>query len=103
VLDTAIVEIAWAAADALAFPLCLSVRLPAPDCRRIDDVSVARGNVILVDHGRWVRGESPGCVDAAPTPAPCGCDDAVGESAAQAAAFAPTLAQAPLVQRGPPP
>ena len=47
-----IVEIRWAAADALPFSFCLSVRLPVPDCRFIEDISVARGNVILVDQGR---------------------------------------------------
>ena len=49
-----VLEIEWAPEDALPFPLCLSARLPAPDCGRIDDVSVARGNVVLVDHGRSV-------------------------------------------------
>jgi hypothetical protein len=39
----ALVEIEWAAADALPFALCLSARLAAPDCRRIDRVSVAAG------------------------------------------------------------
>jgi hypothetical protein len=46
-----IVEVTWAAADALPFPLCISSREPPPDCEPLDDVSVARGNVILVDHG----------------------------------------------------
>ncbi len=46
-----IVEIAWADADALTFPLCLSTREPPPDCEPLVDVSVACGNVVLVDHG----------------------------------------------------
>lgn len=48
----AVVEIEWAAADALPFALCLSLVGPAPACQLITDVSVARGNVVLVDHGR---------------------------------------------------
>lgn len=44
-----IVEIEWAKEDALPFPLCISSVDQA--CRPVKDVSVARGNVILVDHG----------------------------------------------------
>ena len=53
-LPTPVVEIEWAKEDALPFPLCISARLPAPDCRLINDISVARGNVILVDHGHTI-------------------------------------------------
>jgi hypothetical protein len=96
-LGVAIIEIEWAAADALRFPLCLSARLQAPDCRRIDGISVARGNVILVDHGRWVRGEALGCVGSVAVETGCGCDGAIAESIEQAAPFAPVLANAPLI------
>jgi predicted phage baseplate assembly protein len=53
-----IVTIDWALEDALPFPLCLSAMGPAPDCCPLEDVSVARGNVILVDHGRTIDRES---------------------------------------------
>ena len=46
-----IVAIDWAPEDALTFPLCVSVRAPPPACNCLENVSVARGNVILVDHG----------------------------------------------------
>src|SRR6185503_10277638 len=49
--DTPVVEIEWAAEDGLRFPLCISALGGAPDCELLDDVSVARGNVVLVDHG----------------------------------------------------
>lgn len=52
-----VVEIAWAPEDALPFPLCISSIGPAPDCSLIPDVSIARGNVFLVDHGRSVDDE----------------------------------------------
>jgi hypothetical protein len=52
-----VVEVAWAPEDALPFPLCISSIGPAPDCSLIPDVSVARGNVLLVDHGRSVPDE----------------------------------------------
>jgi hypothetical protein len=43
-----VVEIAWAPEDALPFPLCLSTVVGGT---LIEDVCVARGNVVLVDHG----------------------------------------------------
>lgn len=46
-----VVEIEWATEDALTFPLCISAQAPAPDCGCLKNISVARGNVILVDHG----------------------------------------------------
>lgn len=49
--DTPITEITWDEEDALPFPLCLSSRGPAPDCKMIANISVARGNLVLVDHG----------------------------------------------------
>lgn len=54
---TLLLEVAWDACDALPFDLCLSVRTPAPDCAWLHDVSLARGNVLLVDHGEHVRGQ----------------------------------------------
>ena len=54
---TLLLEIAWDACDALPFDLCLSVRTPSPDCAWLHDVSLVRGNVLLVDHGEHVRGQ----------------------------------------------
>ncbi|QQS49033.1 MAG: putative baseplate assembly protein [Acidobacteriota bacterium] len=50
-----IVEVEWAEEDALPFPLCISTLGQPPDCEIIRDVSVARGNVVLVDHGMTVE------------------------------------------------
>ncbi|MBI3529357.1 MAG: putative baseplate assembly protein [Betaproteobacteria bacterium] len=55
-----ITEIAWDAADALLFPLCLSVN-ERPGL----EVSVALGNVVLVDHGQTVTDNS---MDPVPVP-----------------------------------
>ena len=47
-----IVEIEWSSQDALRFPLCISSIGPAETgCQLREDVSVARGNIVLVDHG----------------------------------------------------
>jgi hypothetical protein len=49
-------RVTWDSADRLAFPLCISTRLA--DGTYIEDVSVARGNLVLADHGRTIRDES---------------------------------------------
>lgn len=51
--DSEITEIQWSQADALTFPLCISAEIntdpdkPVP----LSNVSIARGNIVLVDHG----------------------------------------------------
>jgi hypothetical protein len=45
-----LMEVTWRRADALTFPLCLSAT--ALDERPLRNVAVARGNVVLADHGR---------------------------------------------------
>lgn len=49
-----VVEIEWAEEDKLRFPLCLSNIGSAPACDLITNVCVARGNILLVDHGRRI-------------------------------------------------
>lgn len=49
-------SVAWDKADALQFPLCLSART-TDDKQYIARVSVARGNLILADHGQTIRAE----------------------------------------------
>lgn len=50
--DKAIVHIRWANEDALPFPLCLSTISPNPKCEDAENISVAHGNIVLVDHGQ---------------------------------------------------
>lgn len=45
-----ITEIEWGEADALPFALCLSNT--TEDGEQVEDVSIALGNILLVDHGR---------------------------------------------------
>ncbi len=52
-----VTEIAWDPADALPFPLCLSV-----GARPGLEVSVALGNIVLADHGLSLAGEDLGAV-----------------------------------------
>lgn len=55
----AITHISWREEDALPFPLCLSNLSSAPDCKLLENISVACGNVLLVDHGRSVEQDLP--------------------------------------------
>ena len=99
-----VTEITWAQEDALLFPLCISsVTDAAHGAKALGDVSVARGNIVVVDHGQTITGESLGqmpdttlflapgcnptpCTAVAPTPVP--------------ARYRPTLAQGALTQQG---
>ena len=55
--DQPVVNIEWAPEDALPNMLCIS-SLSQPGCELLEKVSVARGNVVLVDYGRTVDPES---------------------------------------------
>src|SRR6185369_714527 len=57
--DQPIVDIEWAREDALPFSLCISTIGRAPECLYLTDVSVAHGNVLLVDHGHRIVEETP--------------------------------------------
>lgn len=100
-LGRLVLEVGWADADALPFSLCLSSRLPAPDCRRIEDVSVARGNVVLVEHGRAVT-EPCGPVGSISTTGDCACDGSVLDETMLTQVFRPVLAQGPVSFAEPP-
>jgi hypothetical protein len=90
-----LLEIEWASDDALPFALCLSSRLSAPDCGRIENITVARGNVLLVDHGKTTV-EDLGEVPTGELVGECACDDSIVEMTRVAHRFAPKLKETPL-------
>ncbi len=94
-LGKLVVEIEWSLADALPFSLCLSTRLPSPDCRWIENDSVARGNVVLVDHGRST-GETLGPVETREEFGDCACEGSIAERTLVPEKFNPALSQGPL-------
>jgi hypothetical protein len=94
-LGQPIVYIEWAREDALTFSLCISSVTQAPDCRYISDVSVAHGNVFLVDHGAH-QSETLGPVPASQTTATCECECEPAQTTITPAVFRPTLANSPL-------
>jgi len=56
--DQEITEITWSSEDALPCPFCIStITDEAHYNRHIVDVSVARGNIVLADHGRTIKNE----------------------------------------------
>jgi hypothetical protein len=99
--DLPVVRIEWAVEDALPFPLCLSNVGPPPDCAYVPAVSVARGNVVLVDQGISIAAESLGTVPLATTSQPC---RGIGRSAdiqIKGGEFQPVLKRTPLTFRQP--
>jgi hypothetical protein len=92
---TPIVEIEWATEDALRFPLCISSQQPPPNCGCQENVSVARGNVILVDNGldtQEVLGPVP--TDSTSPQCPKCCEPA--SITISAGMFRPVLSHQPL-------
>ena len=69
-VPTPLVEIAWAVEDALPFAFCISAIGAPPNCSYLTDISVARGNIVLVDHGRTLDPEPLPPVPGS-TSAPC--------------------------------
>ncbi len=94
--DRPVVEVEWGIEDALPFPLCLSAIGQAPDCKFLDEISIARGNMILVDHGRKVEDESLGTVKEKETTPVCEDIGHPADSETVPARFNPSLKEAPL-------
>jgi hypothetical protein len=90
-----VLEVTWCSEDALSFPVCISAQTSAPNCVWHDDVSCARGNVVLVDHG-LTAGEPLGSVPVLTSVQTCATDCAPGEVQTTAGPFGPPLGHSPL-------
>lgn len=99
---TPLVEIEWQEVDALPFPLCISVTGPAPECELLEDVSVARGNIVLVDHGESVPYEDLGAAPGQEVMAPCGDTGCPPDVVNVPTRFRPALQETPLTFGQPP-
>jgi predicted phage baseplate assembly protein len=93
-MNALVLEIEWAPRDALPFPLCISAL--SQECDLIENVSVARGNVILVDHGSTVAADSLGSVATGETSKVCDCNGLVSEIVGEPTKFYPSLQGYPL-------
>jgi len=76
---TPYVQIDWGTDDALPFSFCISAIGAAPDCRYLENISVARGNVVLVDHGKTQDPEDLGPVPTLQTDSVCECAGEPGD------------------------
>lgn len=103
VTGLSVVEIEWAVEDALPFPLCLSTdRHDANGTAFVENVSMAVGNNVLVDHGRtFQRFELPPVPDGTPRPAASHDMCEPGEPTMMPARFTPRLKEAPVTQAAP--
>ncbi len=91
-----VLEIEWGVEDALPFPLCLSDRgSPDLNCQLLENISVARGNVILVDYGQTEE-EDLDPVPRERTVARCECGGIVGDVEVIPGLFRPRLQQGPI-------
>jgi Baseplate J-like protein len=97
-----ITEIAWRDEDALPFPLCISsITDEEFGATSVPEVSVARGNIVLVDNGQMILDEALGTVPGSDLAwaGPCGGDPCTRTApVAIAPRFRPTLKQGPLTQ-----
>jgi hypothetical protein len=91
-----VVEVEWALEDALPFPLCVSAIGRAPECELVRNLSIARGNVILADHGATVVDEPLPIVPEDPMPPVCEEVEMLSEISRIAARYRPALRGAPL-------
>jgi hypothetical protein len=93
-LGQPVVEIEWSPEDALPFPLCVSA--VGLDCDLIENVSVARGNVVLVDHGETQETEDPWTVPEGEKVLLCEDECHPAETVITSGKFRPRLERGPL-------
>ncbi len=102
-----ILNITWAAEDALPFPLRLSAVLPKREedqptrCVLVTDMCVARGNVVLVDHGATLDPEDQGTVPPADFSVECEGEGRPADIRMEPGIFRPVLERQPLTFRQP--
>jgi hypothetical protein len=95
-----VVEVEWAVQDALTFDLCLSTIGPAAQgCLLLPDVSIACGNVIMVDEGSWIRNETLGTVPLAAVQQLCARVNHPADVQIAPGPFRPTLQKTPITFR----
>ncbi len=93
-------EVEWAEQDALPFALCIS-SINRENCSLMEDVSLVRGNVLLVDHGETIVEEPLGSVPETLVTPECGDGCTPHEPQRVAGHFRPTLGRTGLTFRQP--
>lgn len=96
-----VVEVKWDEADALPFPLYISAIGRAPECK-LAEISVARGNVVLVNQGRTITRERiEGSVPIRVVQASCYGEEQPADPVVTPGRFEPCLKSSPLTFRQP--
>jgi predicted phage baseplate assembly protein len=96
-----IVDIEWAPEDALPFMLCISSLGEPPGCELLESVSVARGNVVLVDYGRTLDPEPFTVPEGELVPTGCKGIGEPNETVLKVPPFRPTLEFFPVTHAVP--
>jgi hypothetical protein len=97
-----LLEVEWCRQDALPFDLCVSAIGAPPECDLVRGLAVARGNVILVDHGATIRDEPLPTVEPRPDNPLCEGEEAPADVTRTAARYRPRLRLGPLTFGQPP-
>jgi hypothetical protein len=100
--DQLVLEIEWSPEDALPFALCISALTDAAHgCKYNENVSVARGNVLLVDHGYTQPRQDLGIVPCLTSQATCDCKDHPADIEFLPGRYRPRLGKTSLTFRQP--
>jgi hypothetical protein len=91
-----VLEVEWSREDALPFALCVSAIGTPPECDLVRNITIARGNIVLADHGATIRDEELPVVAPQHPIEVCEGEDAPSDVALVPARYRPRLANAPL-------
>lgn len=95
-LGNRVLEVEWSHEDAMPFALCVSAIGPAPDCEFGIDLGVARGNIVLADHGATIFDEPLAPIPELPFDDHCEGEGSPSERARVPGRYRPALAHGPL-------
>ncbi len=95
-LGNRVLEVEWSREDALPFALCVSAVGAAPDCEFQKDLGVARGNIVLADHGATISDEPLAPILELPFADHCEGEGTPAERARVTGRYRPVLTRGPL-------
>jgi len=95
-VDQPLLDVEWAREDAMPFMLCVSAIGTAPQCDYVEPLAIARGNILLADHGLTVFDEDLDPVPEQPADEVCEGEDDLAETPLVASRYRPKLKGVPL-------
>jgi hypothetical protein len=95
-LGNRVLEVEWSREDALPFALCISAVGNAPQCNLVRNLAVARGNIILTDHGLTVADEPLDPIPSRPAVDVCEGVEAPADVTHVPGLYRPVLREGPL-------